>query len=218
MKATEVVVRKAQGPGGVARTGVVLARNAGVLRVRWDDDGTEEDARIGGSTTFAPAGSLRHQSLVDPGPLAERLETEPLEVVLQLLREARTPMRTPVIKDQLKVLGLSQEAVDRAWRKVQSRLTGIEEVRIRTSGYRWIGPVEPRPAVPETVEVAATGPRGPVDEAEAIAEALRSADGPEAKAWSEALSWYASLLSGDEEANRAKEQFTRRFSLDPWNL
>jgi hypothetical protein len=194
---------------------VVLSRTAGVLRVRWDDDGVEEDAKIGGFTTFAVAGSLRHQSLVDPEPLAERLETEPLELVLQLLQEARAPMKTPVIKDQLKVLGLSQEAVDRAWRKIQNRLAKTEGVRVRTGGYKWIGPVEERPAV-QNAALPDAPTRGPVDEAEAIAEALRSAEGPEAKAWSEALSWYASLLSGNAEATRAKEQFVQKFATDPW--
>jgi hypothetical protein len=190
----EVVVRRSSSQGGPARTGQVLSRNAAVLRVRWDDDGLEEDARLGGSTMLAVLGSLRHQALLDPATLAVRLGEEPLEVVLQLLREQKAPLKTPKIKDQLKVLGLTPDAVDGAWRKVQGRLAGIEEVRIRKGTYQWIGAAaEARPA--------------PVEKTHA--EILAASDDPDARVWAEALAWHDRFRDGDTEA--ATAEFIRRF-------
>ena len=165
-----------------------------MLRVRWDDDGLEEEARLGGSTMLAVSGSLRHQALLDPATLAVRLAEEPLEVVLQLLREQKAALKTPTIKDQLKVLGLTPGAVDGAWRKVQGRLAGIEEVRIRKGTYQWIGAAaEAKPALVEKTH----------------AEILAASDDPEAGAWAEALAWHDRFQHGDKAA--AKEEFTQRF-------
>lgn len=186
------------------------------MKVRWDDDGLEEDVRIGGSTTFAVQGSLRHQALVDPEPLAGLLDEDPLAVICRLLREHGGPMKAPMIKDQLKVLGLGQEAVDQAWRKVQGRLAKLDEVRVRGGAYRWIE-AGGKPAPAETV-TAPQAERGPVDEAEAIAQALRAVEDPEARVWAEVLSWHASVLSGGAEAVRAKDQFVRKFGIDPWKI
>jgi hypothetical protein len=170
----------------------VLSRTAAVLRVRWDDDGLEEDARLGGSTMLAVFGSLRHQALLDPASLAVRLAEEPLEVVLQLLREQKAALKTPTIKDQLKVLGLTPDAVDGAWRKVQGRLAGIEDIRIRKGTYQWIG------ATPEVAHVEKTQ-----------AEILAASDDPDAGVWAEALAWHDRFQQGDTAA--ALEEFNQRF-------
>jgi hypothetical protein len=167
------------------------------MRVRWDDDGLEEDARLGGSTMLAVFGSLRHQALLDPATLAVRLAEEPLEVVLQLLREQKAALKTPTIKDQLKVLGLTPDAVDGAWRKVQGRLAGIEDVRIRKGTYQWIGSTE----VAEPVE------KKPVEKTHA--EILAASDDPDAVVWAEALAWHDRFQHGDTAA--ALAELTRRF-------
>jgi hypothetical protein len=151
----DVVVRKLPGSDGQVRTGVLLARQGPSLTVRWDDDGREEDVRISTTTTFAVRGSVRHQGLVDRAALIARLETEPVAVVLQLLRDHESGMTAVQIKEKFTDLGLDRELVDKVWKRVQSKLAKLDRVRFATMSYRWIGPK------PEVREAQAGPPRDP---------------------------------------------------------
>jgi hypothetical protein len=88
----KVVVRKLPDSGGQVRTGTLLAQQGSSLRVRWDDDGCEEDVLLTTTTRFAERGSLRHHALVDLAAFTTRLEAEPAAVVVWLRREQASTM------------------------------------------------------------------------------------------------------------------------------
>ncbi|MQY09481.1 hypothetical protein [Actinomadura macrotermitis] len=148
----EVVVRRSDTPGRPVRTGVLLAKNGASLKVRWEDDGQEETVRISATTTFAVRGSLRHQWLADPEKSAalitERLELDPLDLVLEVLRDSLSALDATAIKEQLKQYGATAESLDAAWKRVQNRLKTLPEVRVKKNKYRWIGPRDTAPETP----------------------------------------------------------------------
>lgn len=109
------------------------------MRVRWDDDATEEDVTITWTTTFMPRGSVRHQALVDPDALIGRLNDDPTSVFVQLLREYGTAMTAATIKEKFSSLGLDMEIVDRAWKRVQGKLRTHESVGGSGLRYKWKG-------------------------------------------------------------------------------
>lgn len=107
------------------------------MRVRWDDDGSEEDVTISGTTTFMSRGGVRHQALVDPDVLIARLKDDPTSVFVQALREYGTPMTATVIKERFRSLGLDREIVDRAWKRAQTKLGEQENVTVSGKKYKW---------------------------------------------------------------------------------
>lgn len=133
-----IVIQKL--PDHELRTGALLEKKkGGLLRVRWHDDGREEDVKISATTTFAPLGSLRYQSFVDPDVLRASWEKDPLSLISQLLRERRTAMNARQIKDQLRILGLAPESVDAEWKRVQSKLAKLDDVEVKGTKYSWVG-------------------------------------------------------------------------------
>lgn len=140
-----VVVSKPSGPEGPVRTGELLAKDKGVLTVRWEDDGSEEDVRISATTTFMPRGSLRHEAFADPGRFAERLRQDAVGVFAQVLREGGGRQRAADLKKQLVELGLDSGTVDKAWRRAQKRLGELEEVTETNNAFRWRPVRRPEP-------------------------------------------------------------------------
>lgn len=138
---TEVVVRRPQGPDERLRVGTVLSRTGTLARVRWDDDGVvEEKVRLGGENLLAVVGTRRHQFLMDLPVLIERFTSDPVTVVLELLRESRKGLKAPAVKELLIELGLEPAVVDRTWKSVQAKLSKRDDVRIKANTYRWVQP------------------------------------------------------------------------------
>ncbi|WP_157963586.1 hypothetical protein [Actinocorallia populi] len=156
MQKAEIVVSKPSGPEGPVRTGELLARDRGMLTVRWDDDGSEERVPISATTTFMPRGSLRHEAFADPAGFAARLEKDAVGLFAQVLREVGGRQRSGDLKKHLGELGLDSVAVDRAWRRAQKRLGEVEGVTEANNAYRW------RPA---RHEAPVTGGEPPAEEA-----------------------------------------------------
>lgn len=124
--------------------GTVLSRTGTLARVQWNDNGAvEENVRLGGENLLAVAGTRRHQFLMDLPALIERFTSDPVAVVVELLRESSKGLKAQAIKEVLIELGLEPAAVDRAWRGVQAKLAKRDDVRFRANTYRWVWP---RPA------------------------------------------------------------------------
>ncbi|SNR93941.1 Molecular chaperone GrpE (heat shock protein) [Streptosporangium subroseum] len=124
--------------------GTVLSRTGTLARVQWNDNGAvEENVRLGGENLLAIAGTRRHQFLMDLPALIERFTSDPVAVVVELLRESSKGLKAQAIKELLVELGLEPAAVDRAWRGVQAKLAKRDDVRFRANTYRWVWP---RPA------------------------------------------------------------------------
>ncbi|AWS41655.1 hypothetical protein DKM19_10130 [Streptosporangium sp. 'caverna'] len=124
--------------------GTVLSRTGTLARVQWNDNGAvEENVRLGGENLLAVAGTRRHQFLMDLPALIERFASDPVAVVVELLRESSKGLKAQAIKELLIELGLEPAAVDRAWRGVQAKLAKRDDVRFRANTYRWVWP---RPA------------------------------------------------------------------------
>lgn len=137
-------MRRPQGPDERLRVGTVLSRTGTLARVQWNDDGAvEENVRLGGENLLAVAGTRRHQFLMDLPALIERFTSDPVAVVVELLRESSKGLKAQAIKELLIELGLEPAAVERAWRGVQAKLSKRDDVRIRANTYRWVWP---RPA------------------------------------------------------------------------
>ncbi|RKS79209.1 hypothetical protein BZB76_0658 [Actinomadura pelletieri DSM 43383] len=108
------------------------------MTVRWDDDGRREDVRISSDATFMKPGTLRHEAFVDLDGLTTRLESDPVPVLVQLLREhPRSSLTALEIKRKLGELGLAQTVLDKAWRKAQSGFKTHAHVRVNKLKYRW---------------------------------------------------------------------------------
>lgn len=137
----EVVVSKVPGTDGQVRTGALLSREKNIMRVRWDDDGSEVEVRMSPTTTFAIRGSVRHQGWVDGPGLTTRLEQDPVSVFVQLLRESATSLNAPRIKEKFNELAVDTKVVDRAWGQAQAKLRKLPEVLYteKNRSYAWKG-------------------------------------------------------------------------------
>ncbi|MFC6083748.1 hypothetical protein [Sphaerisporangium aureirubrum] len=158
MDRAEVAVRRPQHTDEKTRVGTVLSRSGTVATVRWDDDGSVEDVRLGTQTLLAVVGTLRHRSLVDRAALAERFTADPLGFIVEFLRESGKALKAVVIKEQLVELGLEKVAVDKAWESAQPKLSASADVYVQKIGkvgvYRWAGPAEEAAVDKEAGEVA----------------------------------------------------------------
>lgn len=173
---TEVVVRRPQGPDERLRAGAVLSRTGTLAKVQWDDDGVvEENVRLGGENLLAVVGTRRHQFLMNLPVLIERFTSDPVTVVLELLRESRKGLKAPAIKELLVELGLEPAVVDRTWKSVQAKLSKRDDVRIRANTYRWAqpSPTEDMIAPPAEVDVMDT-PASTAPEASLVVPAVPS--------------------------------------------
>ncbi|MFJ2034090.1 hypothetical protein [Streptosporangium sp. NPDC087985] len=145
----------------------MLSRTGTLARVQWDDDGVvEENVRLGGENLLAVAGTRRHQFLLDLPALIERFTSDPVTVVVELLRESSKGLKAQAIKELLIELGLEPAVVDRSWRGVQAKLSKRDDVRVRANTYRWVRPRPAEdviaPAAPPTeVGEDVTGPETP---------------------------------------------------------
>ncbi|MEU6036054.1 hypothetical protein ABZ801_11660 [Actinomadura sp. NPDC047616] len=131
-----VVSRSPEGDGRV-RTGALLGRSGLVMTVRWDDDGREEDVRITVDTTFVVPGTLRHEAFVDLAGLTARLESDPVAVFTQLLREHPGYLTATQIKQKLADLRLDQAVLNMAWKKAQAKLKEHHRVKVDGKRYKW---------------------------------------------------------------------------------
>ena len=165
---------------GLIRTGELLSRKGGLMTVRWDDDGRVEEVRISSTTTFMPPGSLRYQAFVDPASLAVRLEKDPLALVVQLLDENGTRLKAADIKSLLVGFGLHSADVDKAWRRIQSKLISLEEVAVSKAGYRWKPKRHHVPAPPVEAEAAAPAPEEEPEPAPSLLESVLGSSSPTA--------------------------------------
>lgn len=134
----------------------MLSRGGGAIRVRWEDDGMEDDVRVDGRTSLAARGSLRHQWLVAPAPLADLFAADPSGMILRLLSENGAAMTALEVKDQLLRFGLDEKAVAAAWVATQKGFAKNNHVRTKSNSYKWVGPAaEPTDVVGAEVRAAA---------------------------------------------------------------
>lgn len=136
------------------------------MTVRWDDDGREEDVRITPDTTFVVQGTLRHEAFTDLDGLVARLETDPLPVFLQVLREYGPSLTALELKDQLSSLRVGQAVLDGAWKRTQGRLKKHPQIQVRGSRYKWFPErTDPKPE-PVTEPEAQAEPTAEPDDAQ----------------------------------------------------
>ncbi|MEV7226953.1 hypothetical protein AB0M79_08005 [Polymorphospora sp. NPDC051019] len=142
MEQAQVVVHRPFSRDEPVRVATVLERGIGKpFRVRWDDTGEEAEVKIDTRNLLAPRGSLRHQFLVDPAPIAELFAADPAGIVLRVLSESGRFMTAIQIKDQLVRFQLDEQAVTKAWTAIRKSLAADDRrIRREGMGYRWIGP------------------------------------------------------------------------------
>ena len=162
----------------------MLSRTGTLARVQWNDNGAvEENVRLGGENLLAVAGTRRHQFPMDLPALIERFTSDPVAVVVELLRESSKGLKAQAIKELLIELGLEPAAVDRAWRGVQAKLAKRDDVRFRANTYRWVWP-RPAEDVIESpdpsAEAETTAP--PVEEAGSRSDEYPGPRAPQAEA------------------------------------
>ncbi|MFG2099906.1 hypothetical protein ACGFJ5_04825 [Micromonospora echinaurantiaca] len=143
MERAEVVVRQPNRNTEPARVGAVLSVDGTRCLVRWEDNGEEEVVVAAGSIRRARRGSLRHQALVDPAPIADWFAQDPKGIILRVLREQGSSMTPQRIREELEQLGLDPAVVKKAW-ATASKALSKNDVEVagkgRAAKFRWIGP------------------------------------------------------------------------------
>jgi hypothetical protein len=122
------------------RVGEFVSNHGVLANVRWEPSGDVEEVRLGGRNHLVTEGSLRHETLLNPDRVRQRLEEQPTAVFVQQLREATRPMNAKNLKDALQQMGLDAQAVASAWtsaRKNLATVPGVIQSRDRTPWYRW---------------------------------------------------------------------------------
>lgn len=161
MERAEVVVRQPNRNTEPARVGAVLSVNGTRCLVRWEDSGEEEVVVASGSLRRARRGSLRHQALVDPTPIAGWFAQDPKGIILRVLREQGSSMTPLRIREELEQLGLDSAAVKKAWATASKALSKNDSVEVtgkgRAAKFRWIGP-DDQPADAAAAPVPAPEP------------------------------------------------------------
>ena len=88
--------------------------------------------------------------------LAGLFADDPAEAVLQVLRQAPSPLTAQDIKKELQAGGVARAEVDGAWRGVQRRLVSHDNVIVEKLRYSWTG--HPRTfSVVEALDLIARG-------------------------------------------------------------
>ena len=101
------VVRRPYVPGlKPIRTGVVLAQAGDLYEVRWDDNGSEDEIRLGDYERVMPRDSLSYVAAL--GGLNGEFAADALPVVLRVLSESGGPVNAKVIRAYLIDLGLDK--------------------------------------------------------------------------------------------------------------
>lgn len=118
-----------------------LVSNRGVwAKVRWVPNGDVEEVRLGGKTQLVNEGSLRHDMLLNPERVKQRLAERPTEIFVRQLREASRPLNATDLKDALEQMGLDAPDVAVAWttaRKTLMSHPGITKSGQHPPRYGW---------------------------------------------------------------------------------
>jgi hypothetical protein len=177
------VVRRPYIPGlKPIRTGVVIAQEGDLYDVRWDDNGAEDEIRLGDYERVMPRDSLSY--LASLGGLNAEFAADPLAVVLRVLGEHDDPVNAKVIRAYLIDLGLDKTVWSSTWAKLQKVLVVQDEVVCAGEGtartFSWTGGKLPDPAwavAPTPEPVAATPqPEPAAPEEPAVADEEPAAD------------------------------------------
>jgi molecular chaperone GrpE (heat shock protein) len=176
----QVVVRRGGGPTERKLGELIERLRPGLVLVRWPD-GDEEELELRSRHVVVEEGSLKYQQLLDPQVLTERLRDDPVDLIVQLLRESRETMKATEIRQRMVQMELDPEAVDRTWKAAKKRVEEHEHVILtgKPAAYRWTDtPPEPHAklkALPLTEALAllvdADRPR---EELAALRESVRS--------------------------------------------
>ena len=157
------VVRRPYIPGlKPIRTGVVLTQQGDLYDVRWDDNGSEDEIRLGDYERVMPRDSLSY--LASLGGLNAEFVADPLAVVLRVLSE-NDAVNAKVIRAYLIDLGLDKTVWSSTWAKLQKVLVTHDDVVCDGEGtartFSWTGGklADPEWAVPPT-----PAPAAPVEE------------------------------------------------------
>lgn len=158
------VVRRPYIPGlKPIRTGVVLTQQGDLYEVRWDDNGSEDEIRLGDYERVMPRDSLSY--LASLGGLNAEFAADPLAVVVRVLGEHAGPVNAKVIRAYLIDLGLDKTVWSSTWAKLQKVLVTHDSVVCDGEGtartFSWTGGKLPDP---EWAVAPAPAPVAPVAE------------------------------------------------------
>lgn len=169
------VVRRPYIPGlKPIRTGVVLTQQGDLYEVRWDDNGSEDEIRLGEYERVMPRDSLSY--LASLGGLNAEFVADPLAVVVRVLSENEEPVNAKLIRAYLIDLGLDKTVWSSTWAKLQKVLVAEADVVCAGEGtartFSWTGGKLPDPvwAVAPTPEPAAAPATEPEPEPDAEPE------------------------------------------------
>jgi hypothetical protein len=168
------VVRRPYIPGlKPIRTGVVLAQEGDLYVVRWDDNGSEDEIRLGDYEKVMPRDSVSYLAAL--GGLNAAFAADALAVVLRVLSEIGGAANAKMIRAYLVVdLGLEKTVWSATWPKLQKVLLAHEGVVGAGEGaartFSWIGDKLPdlpvradEPAPEQAAEPTPTTPATPTD-------------------------------------------------------
>ena len=153
MEAERVLLELEADTRAVRRQGRVIGHHGSLFTVEWED-GQQDELRLGhrdGKHYVAvPAFGLRHQMLVDPGKVANMLETAPEDVFVLSLRDFDKAVSSRRLIERIKQDFPSSDISD-CWRHARSAVEADPAVTVsgqsRQRAYQWTGQVDSPPSI-----------------------------------------------------------------------
>ncbi|MET7419737.1 hypothetical protein [Dactylosporangium sp. NPDC005555] len=143
MRRTDVVICLPQVGQERPRIGVVLVGGRSPLRVRWEDDGSEQDVVLDNQYKLAARHSLRYEWLLDPVAVGERIRADLAGAIIRSIEDGQV-LDSRGHQDLLHVYGINLENATSAWKEATKRIAKRSDIRInRKKQYIWEPPAPP---------------------------------------------------------------------------
>ncbi|MGI5243252.1 hypothetical protein [Dactylosporangium sp. CA-139066] len=157
MERSDVVIRLPQPGQERPRIAVILVGGRSPLRVRWEDDGVEEDVVLDSRHKLAARGSLRYSWLLDPATVGDKIRSDPAWAIIRSIEDGlRLDARGH--QELLGTYGIGLAVANAAWLEARKRLMKRDDIVMdRKRRYIWkpptsavplAEPAEPEPIIP----------------------------------------------------------------------
>ncbi|GGM27795.1 hypothetical protein GCM10007977_031350 [Dactylosporangium sucinum] len=149
-----MVIRLPQPGQERARIGVVLAGGRSPLRVRWEDDGSEEDVVLDNQHKLAARGSLRYEWLLDSAAVGAKIRSDPAGAIIRSIEDG-LERDSRGHQELLRTYGIDLVVANAAWKDAVRRIAKRDDIRMdRKKRYIWEPPVSPVERVEQPEHVA----------------------------------------------------------------
>ncbi|GHE84902.1 hypothetical protein GCM10018789_11130 [Streptomyces werraensis] len=125
----------------VRRVGTVRALNEKEAVVEWQGGESEQlPVPVGETVRVLVPGTFRHKAATDLVTMQHEFESNPVEVLVEILRELRKPVSIATLRDYVESTGIVAHMFVDEWGGVRALLLAHPQVRSASKGgVRWVG-------------------------------------------------------------------------------